>query len=137
MDTHFVSTRHMQGMAFTADVNGHTVPMDSSDGGQPTGASPKRLMLAALAGCTGIDIVSILEKIKVEFSEFSIEINATLSEDHPRIYQNVKINYYIKLAEGDKAKMEKAVDLSQNKYCGVSAMFRSFSKVETQINYHN
>lgn len=135
MDTHFVSTKHIEGMAFTADVNGHSVPMDSSDDGPQTGASPKRLMLASLAGCTGIDVVSILEKMKVAFSDFRIDIDATLSDDHPRIYQTVKIHYQIKLAEGDKVKMEKAVSLSQDKYCGVSAMFGAFSKIETQINY--
>lgn len=135
MDTHFVSTKHLQGMAFTADINGHFVPMDSSDDGLQTGASPKRLMLASLAGCTGIDVVSILEKMKVSFSEFSIDVDGTLSEEHPRIYERVKITYHIKMLEADRLKMEKAVALSQDKYCGVSAMFRAFSKIETVMNY--
>jgi putative redox protein len=133
MDTHFVSTKHLQGMAFQADVNGHTVNMDSSDTGIQSGASPKRLMLASLAGCTGIDVVSILEKMKVTFSEFSIDIDATLSEAHPRIYEKVKIIYRIRLSESDQPKMEKAVHLSQEKYCGVSAMFRAFCKIESEI----
>ncbi len=135
MDTHFVSTSHLQGMAFNADVNGHLVSMDSADEGLQTGASPKRLMLASLAGCTGIDVVSILEKMKVVFSELRIDIEATLSEAHPRIYERVIIKYSIKLETADQAKMAKAVKLSQEKYCGVSAMFQAFSKLETEIIY--
>jgi len=135
MDTHFVSTKHAGGMAFNADVSGHLVSMDSSDEGQQKGASPKRLMLASLAGCTGIDVVSILEKMKVPFSDFAIDIDATLSESHPRIYNDVKITYHIKLADNDRSKMEKAVKLSQDKYCGVSAMFRAFTKIDIEIIY--
>lgn len=135
MDTHFVSTKHLQGMAFTADINDHQISMDSSDDGIQSGASPKRLMLAALAGCTGIDVVSILEKMKVDFSELSIDIDASLSDTHPRIYEKVKIIYHIKILETNRVKMEKAVALSQEKYCGVSAMFRAFSKIESEIKY--
>ena len=135
MDTHSVSTKHLNGMAFSADVNGHLVSMDSSDDGVQSGASPKRLMLASLAGCTGIDVVSILEKMKVGFSDFSIDVTGILSESHPRIYKQVKITYRIKLADSDKLKMEKAVKLSQEKYCGVSAMFRAFSILVSEIIY--
>lgn len=135
MDTHSVSTRHVEAMAFSADVNGHIVAMDSSADGLQQGASPKRLMLASLAGCTGIDVVSILEKMKVSFSNFTIAISAELSEEHPRIYKKVKITYRIQLAHTERSKMEKAVTLSQEKYCGVSAMFRAFSEIETEIEY--
>lgn len=135
MDIHSISTRHIGKMAFTADVNGHIVPMDSSGDGQQAGASPKRLMLASLAGCTGIDVVSILEKMKVNFSDLSIDVEGTLSADHPRIYELVKITYYIKVAEEDRPKMDKAIKLSQEKYCGVTAMFRAFSTIEIVTNY--
>ena len=133
---HHVSTVFNQGMSFTASINGHKVAMDShDDGGHDTGPSPKRLMLASLAGCTGMDVVSILQKMKVVFSDFSIDIDAALTEEHPKIYNHVKLFYKIKLAEKDQSKMEKAVNLSQDKYCGVSAMFRAFSKLETEIIY--
>lgn len=92
-------------------------------------------MLASLAGCTGIDVVSILTKMKVIFSNFSIDVNASLSDEQPQIYKDVKIIYKIKMAEADKLKMEKAVKLSEEKYCGVSAMFRAFAKVEHVIVY--
>jgi putative redox protein len=137
MTTHFVQTTFNDGMAFTADISGHKVLMDTStdDGGQDSGPSPKRLMLASLAGCTGMDIVSILDKMKVQFSDFSIDVHASLTNEHPRIYNLVKIRYKIKLAEEDKTKMAKAVALSQEKYCGVSAMFRAFAKLDMEIDF--
>ena len=137
MTTHSVNTVFREGMAFTAEISGHQLNMDTSteDGGTDSGPSPKRLMLASLAGCTGIDIVSILNKMKVEFSDFSIGVHAALSAEHPQIYNLVKITYKIKLAEEDKSKMIKAVNLSVEKYCGVFAMFSSFAKMDTEIDY--
>ena len=124
-------------MAFTADISGHSIPMDTTadDGGKDSGPSPKRMMLASLAGCTGIDIVSILDKMKVAFTDLSIDVHAALSKEHPKIYNHVKITYKIKLAEADKPKMIKAVNLSQEKYCGVYAMFSAFAKMDTEIDY--
>ena len=137
MTTHDVNTVFNEGMAFTAAINGHKIVMDTTadDGGQDSGPSPKRLMLASLAGCTGIDIVSILNKMKVPFSEFSISVHAALSAEHPKTYSLVKVTYKIKVAEEDKSKMIKAVNLSKEKYCGVYAMFSAFAKMDTEIDY--
>ena len=133
---HHVTTVFNQGMSFTAQIDQHRIEMDShEDSRHDTGPGPKKLMLAALAGCTGIDVVSILEKMKVGFTEFSIDTSASLTDEHPRIYDRVKITYKIKLAQKDRSKMEKAVQLSADKYCGVSAMFKAFSKVESEIDY--
>lgn len=137
MKTHTVTTAFNDHMAFTADINGHLVRMDTipDDGGEDSGPSPKRLMLAALAGCTGIDIVSILNKMKVEFSDFTISVHAALTVEHPQTYNYVKMTYKIKLTEEDKPKMIKAVNLSTEKYCGVFAMFKTFAKMDTEIDY--
>lgn len=137
MDTHNISSVFTGGMAFKASINGHHVITDTTaaDGGTNTGPSPKRLMLASLAGCTGIDIVSILNKSKTTFSDLSIDVSASVTDHHPKIYKEVKIIYKIKMAEADKPKMERAVKLSEEKYCGVSAMFRAFAKVEHEIIY--
>ena len=136
MNKHIVKTSHQGGMAFLADINGHMVRMDTADdGGADSGPSPKRLMLASLAGCTGIDVVSILNKMKVSFSDLSIDVEAGLTEDHPRIYDEVKLTYHIRLKDEDRPKMQKAVSLSKEKYCGVSAMFRAFAKLESEIIY--
>lgn len=137
MTTHSVTTVFNDHMAFTADINGHKVKMDTTadDGGEDSGPSPKRMMLASLAGCTGIDIVSILNKMKAEFSDFSINVHAALTQEHPKTYNYVKITYKIKLVEEDKPKMLKAVNLSIEKYCGVFAMFKTFAKMDTEIDY--
>ena len=137
MTTHSVKTTFNSGMAFTADINGHKIVMDTTaeDEGQDSGPSPKRMMLASLAGCTGMDVVMILNKMKVPFTDFSIDVHASLTSDYPKIYNYVKITYKIKLAEEDKTKMAKAVSLSQEKYCGVSAMFKAFAKMDTEIDF--
>lgn len=137
MSTHFISTTFTGGMAFNAEIGDHNVLMDATpvDGGIDSGPGPKKLMLTSLAGCTGIDIVSILNKMKVIFSDFTMDVEASLTAEHPRIYDKVKIIYKIRLAVTDRPKMEKAVHLSEDKYCGVMAMFRHFAKVTTEITW--
>ena len=133
--THSVTTVFNQHMAFTADISGHKVLMDTTadEGGDNSGPSPKRLLLAALGGCTGMDIVPMLNKMKVPFSDFSIHVDGDVREEYPKIYEHTKITYKIRMAEADKPKLEKAIALSQEKYCSVSGMFRAFSKLETEI----
>jgi putative redox protein len=92
-------------------------------------------MLSALAGSTGIDVVSLLNKMRVEFSDFSIDTEANLSADHPKIYSEVKVIYRISVKPEDREKVEKAVALSKEKYCGVSAMFGKFAKMDFEIIY--
>lgn len=135
MTTHSVSTVFNKNMAFTATIKGHDVLMDTTadEGGDDSAPSPKRLMLASLGGCTGMDIVPMLNKMKVPFSNFSIDIDADVREEYPKIYNRVKITYKIKMAVTDKPKLEKAIALSQEKYCSVTAMFKSFAKLETAI----
>jgi putative redox protein len=137
MITHNVTTVFSGGMSFTSDVYGHKILMDTTadDGGADSGPSPKRMMLASLAGCTGMDVVMILDKMKVTFSDLSINVHASLTNNHPKYYDLVKITYKIKMAEEDKPKMGKAVALSHEKYCGVSAMFRQFAKVDSEIDF--
>lgn len=92
-------------------------------------------MLAALTGCTAVDIVSILNKMKVPFSNLSVDADAELSGEHTQVYSKVKVIYTIKLEPENRPKMEKAVSLSAEKYCGVMDMFRAFSTVITEIHY--
>jgi putative redox protein len=136
MNTHKISSNFISGLSFTAKIDQYHVEMDTTDENtQNLGPSPKKLMLASLAGCTGIDVVSILNKMKVNFSDLKIDIHASLTEEHPQIYNEVFIHYFIKVREEDQAKVQKAVDLSKDKYCGVSAMFQSFAKLNWKINF--
>jgi putative redox protein len=125
----------MGGMNFTTLIDGHsiTIDLDKAAGGNDEGTGPKILMLVSLAGCTGVDVVSLLKKMKATFSDFSINVEAHLTEDHPRIYDDVTLTYNIKVSKTNEAKVEKAVALSQDKYCGVSEMFRAFAKLSSKI----
>ncbi len=125
------------GMNFTADVNGHQIEIDTDEsrGGRNLGTRPKALMLASLAGCTGLDVVGILNKMRVNFSELSIKVDAHLTEAEAAIYDEVVVNYSIKVDKADETKVEKAVKLSQEKYCGVTKMFEAFAKVSYKILY--
>ncbi|RXK57721.1 OsmC family peroxiredoxin [Lacibacter luteus] len=133
-----VKTEFTGGMRFKSNFDdGHHIIIDTAenDGGSNSGPRPKQLMLSALAGCTGIDIISLLNKMRVEFSNFSIDTEANLSADHPRIYTEVKVIYRISVKPADREKVEKAVNLSKEKYCGVSAMFDKFANMSFEIIY--
>lgn len=122
---------------FDAFQNGKTLRIDANpDEATSTGFRPKALILTSLAGCTAIDVTELLQKMRVSFSDFSIKVKGDLTEEHPKIYHTVTLAYYIRLAnEADKDKVQRAVDLSQEKYCGVSAMVRSFADLHVEINY--
>ncbi|MBP8766178.1 MAG: OsmC family protein, partial [Ferruginibacter sp.] len=134
---HFMNAKHKENMQFSALIDGHDLNMDTStaDGGNNSAASPKKLMLAALTGCTGVDIVSILNKMKVPFSDLSIEADAELTGEYTKVYSKVTVIYNIKISPANCTKMQKAVNLSAEKYCGVMDMLRSFAQIKTVINY--
>lgn len=99
-------------------------------------ASPKAMMLSSLAVCSGLDIVAILDKMRVELDNFKISTVASLTDEHPKYYDKVKVQYQFFGKDLDKEKIEKAVNLSVTRYCGVMEMFRGFSKLKTEIKYN-
>lgn len=125
------------GMNFSADIDGHVIQIDTTEenGGTNQGPRPKALMLAALSGCTGFDIVSILNKMRVSFSDFSVNSVANITDGSPSVYDEVNIIYTIRVQETDEEKVEKAVHLSKDKYCGVSRMFETFARVNFEIDF--
>lgn len=137
MAVNTISASFKGGMNFTADAYGHKIEIDKDEknGGKNIGTRPKVLMLVSLAGCTGFDVVSILNKMRVSFSDFSIKVDGHLTETETQTYDDVVINYTIKVAKEDEPKVLKAVKLSEEKYCGVSKMFQAFAKVSFKINY--
>jgi putative redox protein len=137
MASNRIHTLFKGGMNFTAEVNGHKIEIDTEEaaGGKNIGTRPKALMLVSLAGCTGFDVVNILNKMRVNFSDFSVDVEGHLTETEPKIYDAVHLNYSIKVNKEDEEKVLKAVKLSKEKYCGVSKMFESFAKVSFEINY--
>lgn len=135
--TQSVDAVFKKGRHFSVLVNGHTIEIDASkdNGGEGIGPSPKIFMLLSLAGCTGFDIVSMLQKMRSEFSSFSVKVDGGLTDTDPSVYDHVTIHYSIKLSEENRPKMEKAAHLSKEKYCGVSKMFDAFAKVDYDITY--
>jgi putative redox protein len=132
---HNATVSFTEGLAFDADVDDIHVEIDADPefGGQERGPRPKKLLLAALAGCTGMDVVSILNKMRMRFDEFKLAVEADLNGAEPKVYTAFRIKYIFSGAELDRAKIEKAISLSQERYCGVSAMFRSFATVDTEL----
>ena len=107
------------------------------DGGDGEGLRPKALMLSALAGCSGLDVASLMKKMKLEVDEFFIKTVAELTEEHPKYYHTVTIEYHFKGRNLDEKKLQRAVDLSIEKYCGVLEMFRRFAKLNIETRYHH
>lgn len=136
---HKVSTAYKSGMSFESDIDGHKLLMDAAPevGGNNEGPRPKPLMLAALAGCTGIDVVSILKKMRVEFESFDIDVEADVTEEHPKHYTAMHIIYRFKGENLDPEKLDKAVSLSQERYCGVSEVYRKAMKITYEIQILN
>jgi putative redox protein len=97
------------------------------------GFSPKALLLSGLAGCSGIDVVEILEKMRVPFADLKIEVETEQTAEHPKVFKDVHINYVITTSEENRDKVKKAIDLSLEKYCGVSAMLQKNSKIDYTI----
>ena len=130
-----ITTNWLSDLAFEAEVDGHKIYMDSSreHGGKNTGPRHKPLMMVALAGCTGMDVASILKKMKVEFEDFSIEVEGDVTEDHPKRFEGMKVIYRLKGKDINKKSVEKAVNLSATRYCGVSANYEKAFPITHEI----
>jgi putative redox protein len=93
-------------------------------GGSEAASSPMELFLISLGGCTGMDVASMLKKMRVNFEKFEIQIESERATDHPKVYTNIDLIYKFwgKDLEKNRAKIEKAINSSQDKYCSISAM---------------
>src|SRR5690606_9530083 len=87
------------------------------DGNRVEGPNPKALLLSAVAACSGIDVVDILQKMRVEFSGLEVDVEADQTEEHPRVFKDIHILYKIKTDKANEDKVRKAIDLSLDKYC--------------------
>lgn len=136
---HTVTTSWKQNLQFESDnPSGHKVMIDTTveNGGQNSGLAPKAMMLSSLAGCSGLDVISVLNKMKVAVDDFKIITTGELTEEHPKYYHSVLVVYQFFGKELPQDKLKKAVDLSVEKYCGVMEMFRKFANVTIKIEYN-
>ena len=138
-DIHHVTTTWDKGMHFESLANDHVVHMDklAIHGGENKGPRPKSLILSAIGGCTGMEIIAILEKMRLKIDGLEIDVTAELNDGQPKTYRSIHIIYKVKSAEPDKEKIERAISLVEEKYCGVLAMVRSFAEVTSEIQYSN
>jgi putative redox protein len=120
-----VTTKWVSALAFDATADsGHTVRIDTSveGGGLGTGMNPKKMLLASLCGCSGMDVVDILQKMKVPFTKMEITAEAEQTTEHPKVFKFVTMVYRADVAPEHLDKLKRAAALSHDKYCGVSAM---------------
>ena len=135
-----VTTEWKGNMVFESDnPSNQKLAIDSSEefGGTNSGLRPKALMLSALAGCSGLDVVSLLKKMKVGLDDFKIITTGELTDEHPKYYHTVKVDYHFYGKDLNEKKINKAVNLSIERYCGVFEMFKAFAKMSTEIHLHN
>ena len=117
----FESRQEGSGKSFTIDTE------------RKEGPGPKSLLLSGLAGCSGIDIIEILKKQRVEFSDFSIDVEADTTEEHPKVFKDIFVVYTIRTEPSNEIKVKKAIELSLEKYCGVSAMLKKNSAIHYKL----
>lgn len=135
-----VTTTWLGEMRFeSTNPSGHNLFIDAGEenGGKGEGYRPKALMLSGLAGCSGLDVASLIKKMKLKVDEFKIDIEANLTEEHPKFYDKVIMHFHFSGDALNEKKLQKAVDLSVEKYCGVMEMFRQFSELKIETHFHN
>ena len=132
---HIIDLAWKENMAFETEIDGHRLVLDAApdSGGNDLGPRPKKLMLVALAGCTGMDVISILQKMRVFPDSFRVIVEGDVADDHPKKYTGMKVIYQFSGTDLPLDKLEKAIKLSEEKYCGVSAVYREAFEIETEI----
>ena len=114
---------------------GFSVPLGAAAevGGADDGFRPMELLLVGLAGCTAMDVVSILQKKRQNITAFDVKVHAERAVDHPRVFTNIVIEYVVSGHSIDPVAVERAVDLSENKYCPAQAMFSKATNITHEI----
>jgi putative redox protein len=135
MEKRAASVRWLENMAFETEVNGHKIYLDAEpeSGGENKGPRPKNLMLSALGGCTAMDVVAILRKMRVELTGLNVIVEGDLTEEHPKHFSRMHIIYEFSGKDLPADKLKKAVDLSQERYCGVSAVYKKAMEITSEI----
>lgn len=130
------TTKWVSALAFDATADtGQTVRIDTTveGGGLGSGMNPKKMVLGALSACSGMDVVEVLKKMKVHFTRLEISAEAEQTEEHPKVYKSIQMVYQIDASAEDLDKVKRAVSLSQEKYCGVSAMLAKHCSITYTI----
>lgn len=132
----FATARFVGGMAFQArSGSGHEVTMDVSeaDGGQNAGFSPMELPLVALLGCTGMDIVPILRKMRQDMTDYEMSAHGTRAETHPHVFVTIDVEHIVTGNNLAADSVRRAVELSATRYCSVSGMLQRTATITNKI----
>lgn len=135
MTTHAIQTVWRKNNIFDTEIDGHSITIDLSEeaGGNNAGPRPKKLLLVAAAGCSGLDVVEIAKKMRIELKGFSIRIEGEMTEKHPKQYTSLKVIYEFEGENLPPEKLERACKLSFDQYCGVLAMYKKAVPVSYEI----
>jgi putative redox protein len=135
MGKEVVNTKWIDGMAFENDIDGHKVIIDADPlvGGRNRGPKPKPFMLLSLGGCTAMDVISILKKMRVNVDSFNVRVEGDLTDEHPKHFYKMHVIYEFTGKDLPKDKLETAVQLSEEKYCGVSAVYKKALEITSEI----
>ena len=119
--------------------NGYTIPLDAKKeaGGHDAGISPIELLLTSLAGCTAMDVVSILRKKRQNMSGFEIRIHGDRTTDHPKVFTDFELEYVVHGVDIDPAAVERAIQLSTETYCSAHAMLEKAAHIRTRFTIIN
>ena len=130
-----VTASWLENMSFVAEVNGHEIVLDaeSSVGGQDKGPPPKPFMLVSLAGCTGMDVVSILKKMRINIQDLKITVQGDLTDEHPKHFYKIHTIYEFTGDNLHLDKLKRAIELSEERYCGVYAVYKKVIEMSSEI----
>ena len=122
-------------LSFAAELQGHRLALDADArfGGQNRGPRPKPLVLTALGGCTGMDVVSLLKKMQMPFDALAVEVEGEAREEHPQVYTRIHLRYILKGSQLDRDKIDKAIALSRDKYCAIHAMLSKSVPISHEV----
>ena len=132
MSTKKAYVKQIKGITFAGKTDSnHWVTMDGPEdfGGSNAGIRPKELLLLGLGGCTGSDVISILSKKRIKIDDFEINVEADMADEHPQVFTKMHIEYVFYGKDINPKDVERAIDLSQTKYCSVTAMFQKAMEI--------
>lgn len=134
-----INVKWLENMAFESEINGHKIIVDADPkfGGENKGPRPKPFVLLAMAGCTGMDVASLFKKFKQKVKDLNIRVIGDLTEEHPVQFTKMHVIYEIKGEDLNSKLIEKAVRLSQEKYCGVIATYKKGIEISYEIQINN
>jgi putative redox protein len=125
-----------QGMSFDGKAaSGFTLPLgtDIASGGENDGFRPLELLGVGLAGCTGMDVISILKKKQQEVTAFEVKVHADRADEHPRVFTHMTVEYVVTGKSIDPTAVDRAVELSVTKYCSAMAMLKKAVEIEHKV----